>query len=139
MIQSSVRVTLLILLTAGLCACGGNQIQRTGNETMDRWESLVRWSQFDALVDYIHPDYLEVNPVMQLDVERLHQFRVTEYRVRQIIASADGLDVERLVRLRLIHLHSAQERLVDHREIWRYDPDRRAWLLHSGLPDPRRS
>lgn len=136
---TAIRPLVLLLLIAGLSACGGNQVQRTGVETMDQWERLVRWSQFDALVDFIHPDFLETNPILQLDVDRLHQFRVTEYRVRQILSAPDGLEVERVVRLRLIHLHSARERVVDHREIWRYDPERRAWLLHSGLPDPRRT
>jgi len=139
MIPSPSRQLLLVLVALSLSACAGNQIQRTGKETMDTWESLVRWSQFDALVDFIHPEYLQDNPVTQLDVDRLHQFRVTEYRVRQILAAPDGERVERIVRLRLFHVHTAHERVVDHREVWRYDPERRAWLLHSGLPDPRRS
>lgn len=139
MIQKSGRICLLLLAAAVLSACAGNEIQRQGNETMDRWESLVRWAQFDALIDFLHPDYLQANPVAQLDIDRLHQFRVAEYRVRQIIASADGQSVERVVRLRLFHVHTAQERVVDHRELWRYDPELRAWLLHSGLPDPRRT
>ncbi|MGY6554090.1 MAG: hypothetical protein ACXIUM_06170 [Wenzhouxiangella sp.] len=139
MTHNAIRILLVLILTTGLSACGGNQVQRAGVETMTQWERLVRWSQFDALVDFIHPDYLSANPIMQLDVDRLHQFRVSEYRVRQILSAPDGLEVERVVRLRLIHLHTTQERVVDHREIWRYDPERRAWLLHSGLPDPRRT
>ncbi len=133
------RFLLAALLLAGLAACAGNQVQRAGTETMDAWESLVRWSQFDALVDFIHPDYLEVNPISRLDIDRLHQFRVTEYRVRQIVATPDGKTIDRVVRIRLFHVHSARERVLDHREIWRYDAERRAWLLHSGLPDPRRT
>ncbi len=133
-----IRSLLVLIIAASLSACGGNQVQRVGMETMDQWERLVRWSQFDALIDFIHPDYLQANPVLQLDVDRLHQFRVTEYRVRQVLAASDGLEIERVARLRLIHLHSTRERVVDHREIWRYDPELRAWLLHSGIPDPRR-
>lgn len=131
------KLGMVGLLLLSLSACGGNQVQRQATETLDAWENLVRWSQFDALVDFIHPDYLEANPIPQLDVDRLHQFRVTEYRVRQLIADPDGEGVERLVRLRLHHIHSARERTVDHREVWRYDHERKAWLMHSGLPDPR--
>lgn len=133
------RFLLAALLIFGLAACAGNQVQRSGTETMDAWESLVRWNQFDALIDFIHPDYLEANPISRLDLERLQQFRVAEYRVRQIIATPDGKNVDRIVRIRLFHLHSTRERVVDHREVWRYDPERRVWLLHSGLPDPRRT
>ena len=131
------RMLVVFLAGLALAACGGNQVQRSGTETLDAWESLVRWSQFDALVDFIHPDYLQANPVTPLDVDRLHQFRVTEYRVRQILADPDGEGLERQVRLRLYHVHSARERVVDYREIWRYDQERKAWLLHTGLPDPR--
>jgi hypothetical protein len=45
----------------------------------------VRWSEFDALVDMIHPDWLAENPVHPVDLDRLHQFRTTEYRVRQVL------------------------------------------------------
>ena len=139
MTANAARLCCALLALLLLSACGGNQVQRVGVETMDQWERLVRWSQFDALVDFIHPDYMAATPIMQLDVDRLHQFRVSEYRVRQVLYAPDGREIERVVRLRLIHVHSAQERVVDHREIWRYDPERRAWLLHSGLPDPRRT
>ncbi len=137
MISNAARLGFALLALAMLSACGGNQVQREGTETMQRWETLVRWSEFDALIDFIHPDYLETNPVRQLDIDRLHQFRTSEYRVRQVLTTPDGQSVERVVRLRMYHVHTAQKRVVDHREVWRYDPERRAWLLHSGLPDPR--
>ena len=138
--RSVLPVTLLwilIFVALGLGGCGGNQVQTARTETMDAWESLVRWSQFDALIDFIHPEYLSEQPVTQLDVDRLHQFRVTEYRVRQVLVDPDGRELERLARLRLYHIHSARERIVDHREVWRYDDDLGRWMLHSGLPDPR--
>ena len=132
------RVLILMLaLAAG--ACAGNPVQRAATETLERWEAMVRWSQFDALVDFIHPDHLQTHPVTQLEIDRLGQFRVTEYRVGQVLTAADGQRLERRVRLRLYHVHSAQERRVDYHEVWRYDPDLRAWRLHSGLPDPRRN
>ena len=134
----SILLALMLAYAAlGLSGCGGNQIQTARTETTDAWESLVRWSQFDALIDFIHPEYLSEQPISQLDVDRLHQFRVTEYRVRQVLVDPDGRGLERLARLRLYHVHSAQERVVDHREVWRYDETLGRWLLHSGLPDPR--
>jgi hypothetical protein len=119
-------------------ACGTNQRHEDRQDAMDRWEALVRWSEFDALVDMIHPDWLSENPVHPVDLDRLHQFRVTEYRVRQVLAEPEGTGFERTVRIRMYHLHSAYERVVDHREVWRYDESLERWLLHSGLPDPRR-
>ncbi len=130
-------LALVILTSVLLGACAGGSVQNERTETLDTWESLVRWSQFDALVDFIHPDYLATNPVTGLDVERLHQFRVTEYRIRQVLVEPDGQSLERIARIRLYHVHSARERVVDHREDWRYDEDLGRWMLHAGLPDPR--
>jgi hypothetical protein len=128
----------LVLIILLLAACGANKAQREGKETMDAWEALVRWSQYDALVDFIHPEWLAENPITQLDVDRLHQFKVTEYRIRQVLQEEDGGNIRRRVQIRLYHIHSARERIIDHLEVWRYDGDLKVWLLHSGLPDPRR-
>ncbi|MFP4276473.1 MAG: hypothetical protein ACLFQC_11020 [Wenzhouxiangella sp.] len=139
MFQSG-RFSAFLILT-GLClvltACASGSADQQRIETMESWESLVRWSQYDALVDFIHPEYLAANPITALDIDRLHQFRVTEYRTRQVVSQADGQALERMVQIRLYHVHSARERVVDHREIWRYDEQLEGWLLHSGLPDPR--
>ncbi len=129
---------LMVLLIVLLTACAAGNAERTRAETMDSWESLVRWSEYDALVDFVHPDYLADHPVTSLEVDRLHQFRVTEYRVRRVMADPEGLELARTVMIRLYHIHSAQERVIDHHEVWRYDEDLESWLMHSGLPDPRR-
>ena len=128
-----VLFAMLVLVTG----CGTHQKHEERQDTMDRWEALVRWSEFDALVDMIHPDWLAENPVHPVDLDRLHQFRVTEYRVRQVLVDPDEQGLQRAVRIRMYHLHSARERVIDHREVWRYDEDLERWLLHSGLPDPR--
>jgi len=127
--------TLVLLL--GLASCAGGQAQREREQALRGWEALVRWSQYDSLVDYIHPEYLAEHPILPLDVQRLHQFRVTEYRVRQVLIDEQH-NIDRLVQLRLYQIHTARERVIDHREVWRYDEERKQWLLHSGLPDPRR-
>ncbi|MGY6588725.1 MAG: hypothetical protein ACXIUB_10635 [Wenzhouxiangella sp.] len=133
------RCSLILLCLFLVVACGTSSSARERQEAMDRWERLVRWDQFDNLVDFMHPDYLAENPVTNLDIDRLNQFRVTEYRVRQVLVSPDSNEVQRLARIRLYHVHSGRERVVDYREVWRLDEDLGVWLLHSGLPDPRRN
>ena len=130
-------IALALVAVLILAACAGRAVSNQQTDTLSAWENLVRWSEYDALIDFVHPEYLAANPITALDIDRLHQFRVTEYRVRQVLAEPDGLSLERTVRIRLYHVHSARERVVDHREVWRYDEDLEAWLLHSSLPDPR--
>ncbi|MEE4639581.1 MAG: hypothetical protein V2J42_12665 [Wenzhouxiangella sp.] len=130
---SGLALAALLFLTA----CAGSSLNNERSDTLLAWENLVRWSEYDALIDFIHPEYLAANPVTALDIDRLYQFRVTEYRARQVLTEPDGLGLERTVRIRLYHVHSARERVLDHREVWRYDEELKGWLLHSGLPDPR--
>lgn len=129
----AVLAALAILLLAG-CPVTGSQEQRQV-ETLQRYEALVRWNQFDALVDFMHPDWLVGHPIRQLDVDRLKQFQVSQYRVRQIVAIDDGSGMDRLVELRLYHVHTARERTIQYVESWRWDEERERWMLHSGLPD----
>ncbi|MBS3745853.1 MAG: hypothetical protein KGY53_10635 [Wenzhouxiangellaceae bacterium] len=121
-----------LALVAGCGAMSDRDLLRT--ETMDRYEATVRWNQFDALVDFMHPEWLEENPVASLDVERLHQFRVSQYSVRQVLSAPDD-GVDRLVQLRMYNKHTAREQVVEYVEAWRWDEERGRWMLHSGLPD----
>ena len=128
--QSAALLSLVLL--AGCGAMSDRDRLRT--ETIQRYEATVRWNQFDALVDFMHPDWLEENPVSSLDIDRLHQFRVSQYSVRQVMSvPEDGVD--RLVQLRIYNKHTARERVVDYVEAWRWDEERERWMLHSGLPD----
>ena len=128
--QSAALLSLVLL--AGCGAMSDRDRLRT--ETIQRYEATVRWNQFDAMVDFMHPDWLEENPVSSLDIDRLHQFRVSQYSVRQVMSvPEDGVD--RLVQLRIYNKHTARERVVDYVEAWRWDEERERWMLHSGLPD----
>jgi len=129
--------TALSLLMLIGCASAPSDKER--QDRFQSWENVVRWAEHkDGLIDFIDPDWLAENPISSLDIDRLQQFRVTEYRVRQVIADPEGLELERRVQLRLYHIHTARERTIDHRELWRYDEERDIWMLHSGIPDPRR-
>lgn len=128
---------MLLMVVLLLTACAsGSQAQRKQEKAMNLWQEMVRWNEYDGLVDMIHPDWLADHPIRSVELERLRQFRVTEYRVRQVISDPDEQRVVRRVQIRLYHIHSARERIIQHREVWRYDNERDRWLLHSGLPDP---
>lgn len=131
-----VRTVIIVSLLAVLAACGTTRAERDMNEAMDAWAVTLRWADSpEALIEFIHPEYLEENPVDEEDLRRLQQFRVTEYRLRQQVMEPDGLAAYRRVMLRLYHVRSAREIAIMHEENWRYDPEFERWLLHSGLPD----
>ena len=134
--RSKVILFIGMLILLGLLgACDTlDEKDRKRTETMDRFEAIVRWNQFDSMVDFMHPDWLEENPVTSLEIERLHQFRVSQYTARQVLSDADG-GIDRLVQLRLYNKHTAREKVVEYVESWRWDDERERWMLHSGLPD----
>ena len=125
----------LLLALVFVAGCGAMSDQdRLRTETLQRYEAIVRWNQFDAMVDFMHPEWLEENPVSSLDIDRLHQFRVSQYSVRQVMSEPAG-GIDRLVQLRMYNKHTARERVVEYVESWRWDEERGRWMLHSGLPD----
>lgn len=126
---------LMLALAAMLAGCGTNQKDKLRTETIDSYASLMRWSQYDSLIDFMHPEYLEENPIRGLDLERLRQFQVSEYRVRQMLSLDDGSGMDRVVQMRLYHVHTRRERSIQYLETWRWDDEREGWFLHSGLPD----
>ena len=128
--QSAALLSLLLLTGCGAMS----DRDRLRTETIQRYEATVRWNQFDAMVDFMHPEWLEENPVSSLDIDRLHQFRVSQYSVRQVMSVPES-GVDRLVQLRIYNKHTARERVVDYVEAWRWDEERERWMLHSGLPD----
>ena len=83
-----ITATLILVLVA---ACGGNQVEESRSETFKQYETIVRWSQWDAAVDYLAPEYLAENPISRLDMDRLRLFRVTQYMPRQVAVAADGI------------------------------------------------
>ena len=139
MLQSSRLFIMLALASILLTACASDKQAKSLDLTLSQYEKIIRWSQWDAAVDFLAADYLQQHPVSRLDLDRLRLFRVTQYIVRATIPAADGLGVTQVVEIRLFNRNRAVERnIIDHQE-WRYHETRGRWFLHSGLPDVTRA
>lgn len=128
-------LVLLVWLPA-LAGCVPNQVEESRSEAFKQYETIIRWSQWDAAADFLAPEYLEANPITRLDMDRLRLFRVTQYTVRSANVFDEGMTARQVVEIRLFHNSQAVERTIIDQQEWRYHPDRERWLLHSGLPDP---
>ncbi len=128
--------TTLVLAGLTLTGCAGSSQQtKTLELTLNQYEQIIRWSQWDGAVDLLAPEYLQNNPITRLDMDRLRLFRVTAYTVRSAIPFDAGMGLSQTVEIRLFNRNRAVERTLIDRQEWRYDPDRERWFLHSGLPD----
>ena len=130
--------TGIVLLTLGLAvgACTPNPAEKALGEAFKQYETIVRWSQWDAAADFIAPEFLEENPITRLQMDRLRLFRVTAYTVRSTGVYDEGMTARQTVEIRMFNTHQAVERTIIDQQEWRYHEDVKRWLLHSGLPDP---
>jgi len=46
------------------------------------------------------------------------------------------MSATQVVEIKMFNSHQGLERTIIDEQEWRYDEERKRWLLHSGLPDP---
>ena len=133
------RMIIILGLATLLTACPKTKEESDLSDTLLKYDTVVRWAQWDAAVDFVSPEYLEEHPVTRLDLDRLRLFRVTQYTVRSAVNVDDGKGLVQEVEIRMFNKNQARERTVIDEQYWKYDEERERWLLHSGLPDPTQS
>jgi hypothetical protein len=129
--------TVIMLGIAGLLlGCPQSKEDRDLSETLKQYETIVRWAQWDAAVNFISDEYQQEHPVTRLEMDRLRLFRVTQYILRTTSHVDEGMGVRQTVELHIFNKTQVRERIIIDEQYWKYDEERERWLLHSGLPDP---
>lgn len=129
--------TFVVLgFAALLTACPKTKEESDLADTLLKYDTIVRWAQWDAAVDFIAPDYMEENPITRLDLDRLRLFKVTQYTVRSSVQVDEGKGLLQEVEIKMFNKNRAREVSVIDEQYWKYDDERSRWFLHSGLPDP---
>ena len=129
--------TLLVLgMTTLLMGCPQTREDKNLSNTLTQYESIVRWAQWDAAVDFVSPQYKLEHPITRLDIDRLRLFRVTQYVVRSSVPIDEGMGLLQVVEIRMFNKNQARERTIVDEQYWKFNPQTERWQLHSGLPDP---
>ena len=128
------QMLFLVLSLPGCLPPGG--IDQGRDDTMQQYENLVSWSEWDGAANFLAPAYLEEHPVSQLEMERLQMFKVTSYTPRAFAVTDGGMTAIQTVDIKMYNNTQAVERTITDEQVWRYDPELKHWLLYSGLPDP---
>jgi len=136
MMKLILRTLVILGLAALLTACPKTKEETDLSDTLLRYDTIIRWAQWDAAVDFLAPEYLEETPVTRLDLNRLRLFKVTQYTVRSAVPVDEGDGLLQEVEIRMFNKNQARERSVIDNQYWKYDKERERWFLHSGLPDP---
>jgi len=129
-------VTLFFLAMFMLVACTSNPAEKSRGETFKQYETIIRWSQWDAAADFVSLEYQAEHPITRLEMDRLRLFKVTAYTLRSSGIFDEGMTARQTVEIKMFNTQQAVERTVIDQQEWRYDEERQRWLLHSGLPDP---
>jgi hypothetical protein len=130
------RTMLLLGLATLLSGCPETKEDKDLSETLMQYETIVRWAQWDAAVDFISPEYLQLHPVTRLDLDRLRLFKVTQYIVRSSAPIEAGISIRQSVEIRMFNKNQAKERTIIDEQLWKFNETSERWKLHSGLPDP---
>jgi hypothetical protein len=131
---------ILLLMTTFallLAACTPPQsMEKSRGEALKQYETIIRWSQWDAAADFISPEYLLENPISRLEMDRLRLFKVSTYTLRSTGIFDEGKTVRQTVEIKMYNSHQAVERTIIDEQEWRYNEEIKTWKLWSGLPDP---
>ncbi len=130
------RTILLLSLTTLLVGCPQTKEDKDLSETLKQYETIVRWAQWDAAIDFVSMEYQVENPITRLELDRLRLFRVTQYVVRSSAPIDDGNGLIQVVEIRMFNKNQARERSIIDEQYWKYNVETERWKLHSGLPDP---
>ena len=130
------RTIVMLGMAALLTACPETKEDKDLSDTLTQYETIVRWAQWDAAVDFISTEYQLEHPITRLDLDRLRLFRVTQYIVRSAAPVDDGNGLIQVVEIRMFNKNQARERSIIDNQHWKYNKETERWKLHSGLPDP---
>lgn len=124
---------LMVLLLAMLAGCGVGSTQDLRQTALFNYAGAIRWGHIDDAWSMVDPEYTRKHPMTSLERERFEQVQVTGYLVKgtQMLSETEMVQV---AEIRLVNRHTQAERVIQDRQLWRWDKDARRWWLTTGLP-----
>ena len=130
------RSLVILGIATLLVGCPKTKEEKGLAETLEQYEIIVRWAQWDAAVDYVSMEYQEDHPITRLEMDRLRLFKVTTYTVRSTAIFDEGMTARQTVEIKMFNKSRGVERTIIDEQEWRYNEEIKRWRLHSSLPDP---
>lgn len=120
---------LVLWCALGLAACAANQKLRRADDALKLYEKQIRWSMFDGAAQLID---LEKHP--EVDPAPLKTIRVIAYSPVTRMDNLDNNTILQTVTIGYYDDRTARQREITDRQVWRYDEEKKQWLLDGGLP-----
>jgi hypothetical protein len=128
---------LLLAATVLLGGCANKELRSKAtilDETLRTYAATIRWGNFDQATSFIEPKQLAEHPPSQLDMDRLHQVRVSSYNEQPAVPVGED-EVRQTVQIELVNVTTQTVRSIVDRPGWKYDEAGKHWWLTAGLPD----
>lgn len=137
--RPSLRVPASVLVLAALAGCASEGPRRkTLESTLYQYAGAIRWNGLQSTWDYVDPEVRAKHPPTDLELGRLAQYRVTGYQVVNHLETPEGRIVQQ-AQIGVANVHTQVERVINHREEWRWDETVKRWWLVGGVPDVSRA
>ncbi|MCF6288586.1 MAG: hypothetical protein L3J53_05040 [Proteobacteria bacterium] len=129
------KILLLIIISAiVLTACTGKSSQKNNlDDTLYKYASLIRWSDYDAAAKFIKLD-TDKQTVNDFDLHKLKQFKVSRYVESPISPGHAENIILQSVEIHFYNIHSNQTKVINDRQSWEFNDELQQWFLISGLP-----
>lgn len=128
------RQCAVLLFSSLVASCGGSRAElKILDQTLRDHASTLRWGDLEQTLAYADPAVLEKTPINKLELERWRQWRIAGVRT-QPYALIDETHAQQLVQIDLVNVNTQVARDVVHRQAWRYDAEKKRWLLSNPLP-----
>lgn len=127
--------TYLLLLSVMVIGCASvSEMRRIDQfeQIANNYELAIRWSDFERASAFLED---QENPALPAQIERLKQFQITSYEVRQILPAKDKSQVIVFANVQYFKKSGLIVKNYSHRQLWKYNNEKENWFLTSGLPD----
>ena len=134
--HAGIKPAFVLLCLFALAACATMANQRVKyDQAVYAWSGFIRWGDFEGATSLIDPKEREKLELTPLQMERYKQVQIASYRdVGAKVDMEAGTSI-RDIEIGVINRHTMAERTVHYREVWRWDPEAKAWWITTPLPD----
>lgn len=124
----------LFVITILLSSCGGkSHKKRNLDDTLYKYASLIRWSNFDGATTLLKSGE-DIKGPTSFELQRLKQFKVSRYSESPIQPGSKENIVLQNVEIELYNIHNNISRIIYDQQSWEYNSDAGQWFLATGLP-----
>jgi len=127
---------LFFIMIAGvlfLTGCASMHEQERLDEldsVTEAYGMAIRWGKFASAMRLLDRSVMPDDAY----IRAIGRIRISSYEVLQRELSEDGLEATQTVEIGYYYVDRLIEKKLIDKQIWRYEQDKKKWLLHSGLP-----